>query len=298
MRRETCLKSVVFYVVIVLFRSAYALAGTWETLDYPGLNDIWIEGVSNGYICGYTNIGGYTYDGTTWKKYNRPGYYTPMVTAAWGNTIVGHIQDASSNHHGFLYDGVTWTTIDKPGATSTIIKGTNGSCFVGNYYASGSHGFVYDGTTWTTVDKPGAYFTSIYGISGNNIFGNVENSGFTYDGSTWRTYDAPGASFTEIQGISGNYIVGNYMKPANVWHGFIYDGSVWTTLDMPRSNGSIAGITGDTIVGSYYDYRLRGFLYTIPEPATILMLGLGGVMIRKFKIKSLRDRREKFKIAE
>ena len=164
-----------------------------------------------------------------------------MVTGAWGNTIVGHIQDASG-HHGFIYDGTTWTTIDKPGATSTIIYGTNGSKLVGEYYESGSgnHGFSYDGTTWTTIDKPWVGQTLVNGIYGNKIFGRADiwqadigGYGFIYDGTTWTTLAKEGAHYTEIKGISGKYIVGNYMQPSNVWHGFLYDGTMWSTWIRP-----------------------------------------------------------------
>jgi hypothetical protein len=290
MREKTRLKSIVIYATTLLLSSACALAGTWATLDYPGSADTWMEGAGNGYICGYANAGGFTYDGTQWRTYNRPGYNVPIVTGAWGNTIVGHIQDTSGDqqHHGFIYDGTAWTTIDKPGTTSTIIYGINGSRLVGEYYISGSHGFDYDGTTWTTIDKPGAYLTMVNGILGNNIFGLADSNGFVYDGTTWQTYDFPGSTWTEIRGISGKYIVGNYMQPANVWHGFLYDGSSWATIDMPWSNGlnsAIAGITGDTVVGYYNDARgnRHGAVYVVPEPTMLLLLGLGAVILRKRK---------------
>ena len=287
MREKTHLKSIVICAMTLFLSSACALAGTWETLDYPGSPDTWMEGAGNGYICGYSYAGGFTYDGTTWRTYNHnwSGYSAPIVTGASGNMIVGRVQETSGEQpmHGFLYDGTAWTIIDKPEATSTIICGTNGSLFVGQYNLSGSHGFTYDGTTWTTLDKPGASFTLINGISGNDIFGRADDSGFIYDGSNWDTLDVPGALATAIKGISGQYIVGNYMQPSNVWHGFLYDGSTWTTLDMPWPNGLIVGITGDTIVGSYVDeyYNIHGAVYTIPEPTTVLLLGVGAVMVRR-----------------
>jgi hypothetical protein len=263
---------------IVILYSSYALAGIWQTLNYPEAGGTWVEGAGNGFICGYNANDGFTYDGTTWRTYrwpghNRPYYDLPVVNAAWGDTVVGRIQDSNINH-GFLYDGTTWTTIDKQGATSTIFYGTNGSVYVGEYYVegSGSHGFIYNGTTWTTLDKPGAYYTGVKGIYGNKIFGNADDSGFIYDGTTWQTLNKPDSNYTEICGISGKYIVGNYMQPANVWHGFLYDGSIWRTLDSPftGTNWIIVGITDNTIAGHYNDPPLirHGAIYTIHEPAT------------------------------
>ncbi len=40
-------------------------------------------------------------------------------------------------------------------------------------------------------------------------------------------------------------------------------------------------IDGLNLVGAYSDdYGWHGFVYTIPEPATLLILGLGGLAIR------------------
>lgn len=40
-------------------------------------------------------------------------------------------------------------------------------------------------------------------------------------------------------------------------------------------------IDGDNVVGFYHDgFRYHGFVYVIPEPATLLLFGLGVVMLR------------------
>jgi hypothetical protein len=51
-------------------------------------------------------------------------------------------------------------------------------------------------------------------------------------------------------------------------------GAKWTWID---------GINGSNLVGGYIDSsgNTHGFLYTIPEPATLLLLGLGAVMLRR-----------------
>ena len=118
-----------------------------------------------------------------------------------------------------------------------------------------------------------------YGASGNH------SHGFTYDGTTWTALDVSGAYSTLPLDIDGDNIVGTYSDPyGNIMHGFLYNKGTWTTLDMPGALWTcIYGISGNTLVGMYHDasYTEHGFIYTIPEPATLLLLGLGGLLLRK-----------------
>ena len=60
--------------------------------------------------------------------------------------------------------------------------------------------------------------------------------------------------------------------------------ATWTTLDPSGAVHTITahGIDGDRIVGQYYDGSAQhGFVYVIPEPATLLLLSLGGVVLRR-----------------
>ncbi|MCX5635221.1 MAG: PEP-CTERM sorting domain-containing protein [Planctomycetota bacterium] len=53
----------------------------------------------------------------------------------------------------------------------------------------------------------------------------------------------------------------------------------WTTLGYPWLRGTVArGISGNSIVG---DCDYGSFLYIIPEPVTLLLLGLGVVILRR-----------------
>jgi hypothetical protein len=137
--------------------------------------------------------------------------------------------------------------------------------------------------------------TYAQGISGNSIVGYYVDSpgianakGFLYNGKKWTTLDFPGAAYgTFAQGIDGSNIVGGYYDSSNYGHGFLYNGTSWTTLNYPGAELTWAyGISGSNIVGWYSDgdaSSVHGFIYTIPEPATLLLFGLGAAIIRKFK---------------
>ena len=78
------------------------------------------------------------------------------------------------------------------------------------------------------------------GIDGANMVWYCQLGSSLYDGGTIGVFDFPGAERTSAWGIDDYSIVGYYDGPA---------------------------------VGLDY----HGFIYTIPEPGTVLLLGVGGI---------------------
>ena len=305
MRSETHLKSISFCAAIVLFVTGYVRGGTWADFNRPGpYGGTALYGIEGSNLVGcYMNIGFlYNSETDTLTTLKSPWSGQQGITYAQGisgNNIVGYYNNGINNpNHSFLYNNATknWTNLDYPGSTGTWATGIDGSRIVGNYAdasGKGRHGFLYDITNniWTTLDAPGSVITAGGGkytytmdIEGDIVVGNyIANSGmegvlYNIADNTWTTI----ANFEYINGIDGGKLVG-----CSGHQGLLYDGTSWTVLTYPGATYTYAnGISGNTIVGyryqSYTQYGDYAFVYTIPEPATLLLLGLGAaIAVRK-----------------
>lgn len=291
-------KIIVIWGAVLLFTFGNSKAGTWTTIEYPGADTTVITGINNNNVVGsYNQISGiikyhgYLYDGVKWTTIDYPETtHGTVFSGIDNNSVIGW------NMNGFLYDfkNSNWTLLNYPSAMKTNPLGISGTDIVGQYsnnYSDNPHGFLYDGLNWTTIDYPGAVQgTYLCGISSDTIVGYYEDASwlphsFFYNltNGNWTTLDKPGASFVEVQDIDGSNVVGHY-SDASGTHGFLYNftSGNWTTLDYPGANRTMVnGISGSNVFGSYETNITHGFIYTIPEPATLLLLGLGAVILRR-----------------
>jgi hypothetical protein len=294
-------------LAVVLLGTGYAWAGTWTTMpDIPGQTSIYADGESGGTIVGTWGGGGsshgFVYAGGSYTSLDYPGnpgpYYWTFFNGIQGNMVVGDHGITGWTFEGLTYNisTQTWTNVVSPfsGFPDMHLRGIDGDKLVGWVWdGQQDHGqnraVLYDGTSWSIIQPPGSPSAGAWGISGNTIVGYYDDSGwvehgFIYDGTNYTTIDGPGATATFLCGISGRYIAGTYADASNVDHGLLYDGTAWMTLDMPGAKSTdFYGFDGDTVLGNYTDASgmQHGLTYTIPEPATLVFLGLGGLTVMR-----------------
>lgn len=279
--------------MVLLLCAPRACWANWVSLDFPGAWITKVHGVDGGTVVGeytdHSGTHGFIHEGATWTPLAYPGAVRTEARGIDAGKVVGSYTDSSSSTHGFIYDGTGWTTIDYPAASGTWVTGIDGDNLVGVYDDGVSGGLVfrYDGNVWATITALAAAESWFMpqDIDGENIVGSLMDVGgdcetaFVWDGSAMTRPAFLGTSpcphYESADGIDDARIIGD-----KDGRGFFYDGATLMMLDFP---GAIAtyphGIDGDRIVGQYADaaHELHGFVYTIPEPGTVLLLGLGGL---------------------
>ena len=274
-----------FVLVAVLLSMGVTKAGTWTTIPVSH-----IRGISGDNIVGTVHdglssgAGVYNMDTQIKIRLDYPEGTGTVTTGIDGSNIVGYYQDSSNENHQFLYNGTDWETLELPSNPS----GIDGS----NIFGYGN--WVYNLTTQnvTTFNFPGASNTTIIDMDGDNIVGGYVGTaghfhGFLYNGTSWIDIDPglPDLTPTLFYGISGNYAVGLGTDAFNYNHGLLYNITTqnWTVLNYPGAiETSPSGIDGNNIVGDYeIESSHNSFLYTIPEPTSLLLLGLGGLVLRR-----------------
>jgi len=266
---------------------------TFTFIEFPGAGTTSVGDINNnGQVVGTYYIGlppyyndyrqSFLKNGDSWTTLNFPGAY---LTNARGNNDMGaivgyYVDDAYGKPAGFLMDGDTWNSFSYPNNTCpTYFSDINDNNQIVGYYSDGGdwHGFLYENNNWITIEFPGADETVPSAINNNGqivgtyIIGTTQYA-FYYDGVDWNTLNFPGAHLTTVSGINNNgQIVGIYKTESDSYNSFLYDGVTWTSLDFLGVGKRASGIDDSgRILGNY----IYGYV-NVPEPATMLLLGLG-----------------------
>ena len=166
-----------------------------------------------------------------------------------------------------------------------------------------SHAFLLSGGSFSIIDFPGYNASTAEGINDmDKIVGSYYNTdrweGFLKDDSSYTPISYPGSTETKLHDINNNdWIVGEYTDAGGTTHGFVRIGGLFTEISFPGATQTIPyGINEyGWIVGNYHivvegepspfpgssNVSFHAFIAKpvenqyVPEPATILLLGLG-----------------------
>ncbi len=160
-----------------------------------------------------------------------------------------------------------WTTFDYPGASHTYAQGISGTKIVGYgvFWIDGLS-FTYDSKTqgFTVLTSPPGKpdIWEANGIDGDVIVGRTQSyTGFAYNVRTgaWTDIDYSKVSNnidqTWARGVDGGNVVGGYITDFGWAYGFLYNiySDAWSTFQYPFYDTTLEDISGQHIVGYYYD---------------------------------------------
>jgi hypothetical protein len=315
---KTSLLRATVLLAVLMDMAPAGWAINFTTFDVPGATSTALGAVKGNNMVGFFTDSsnaqhGFMYDGTNVVKLDVPSAVGSATRANdfSGNNIVGYYTDAGGTYHGFIYDGTKYVTLNDPSAGTasgqgTQIFGIDGNNLVGVFFQPSGleQGFRYDGTTFTTIAPTPTTQTAAFGLQGNQTAGALVEQpagtlhGFIYDGTTFAPVDDPAAGVgpgrgTDLFRVSGSQRLGIYIDNANTIHGFLYDGTNFITVDDPAGTTTIpSGIDGNRIVGRYIDTggATHGFIATVPEPTSLLLLVTGMVTLLTVASRSIGHR--------
>ena len=285
-------------IIFTLFQNIKAETYNFESVNYQGATQTYLEGISNGVAVGYwtdtntlTARSGFIYDSgvftivgidTTFTDPRYPNQYSQAFGINSKGEVVGTILTSGGKNIGYLFDGKTYTQILPQTPDHSVAYGiSNEGIIVG--YTSGWNGtgFIRDtskpnlSNNWPydplTVQIDGKnYLGAIaYGISGNIVVGTYYDTfgahGYIYNGTSYSAFNYTDSLNTYLRGIDGSNLVG-YFQDNTGWHGYYFDGVNFHIINAPNAiNTYITGISGDKMSGYFEnsDGTITGLIATI-----------------------------------
>jgi hypothetical protein len=281
--------------------------GNYTILPKIGSFNLMPTAISGNNVVGWYP-GPLTQGGMVWNTQTKTYTQIPHAgkpTAISGNKVVGSTGFSTGTCTSYLYD-VSTNTIEKiynssPTVNGIDLHGISDNTIIGDRYPVGPSGPAKGGFVANASMSDIHYFdngTTPTAISGNKVVGlsyeesgnTFQSYGFVYDTLTDEYTSLP--MFTSTLAISGNNIVGDGISPLG-YHSFLYDDSTGIYSIIAPENAVKTwsrGVSGNNMVGEYNDIngQSHGFLYTVPEPSTLVLfagLSVMGVTVwgmRKF----------------
>lgn len=296
-----------FWLCTVFVQAAFLIgahAVEWTEILPPDSsgNGIRVTGFEGNKIVGfYSNTSdqtvGFIYDGVDWDILTNPWSSNNglNIQGIHNGVVFGNMQGGPGGGGPFFYDGNTFVypTLAEPSLSLSFGSGQDG--VIGGWGLKDSVGgtkvfsFVYEGGGFTILaPPPGAKEVVAYGADPGGMVGyyddaeDVSHGVYFHDG-VWEDIAVPGAVGETIPTVvQDGRLAGLYRSAENVLSGFIWEDGLFTTFDIPGAlNTSIFALEGDRIGGTYYgtDGKQHGFVATIPEPTTLGLMGIGGLML-------------------
>ena len=220
-----------------------------------------------------------------------PAHYAINDSGTWPGPTTTPV-----GSHGFVYSNGTYTTLDDPAANpgTTNIYGINAPAPGRDLQRrDGRPRFRVPAGTYTTLDDPAAIAgtTAANGINSSGaVVGTYRDAAgphaFLYSNGTYTKLDDPNANLalfgTSARDINDSGVVSGFYYNAK-FHGFVDSGGTYTTLDDPDATSTNAyDINNSGVVTGFIATASgpSGFIATpssVPEPASVVLLGTGAV---------------------
>ncbi|HBG26721.1 MAG: hypothetical protein A2Y10_01380 [Planctomycetes bacterium GWF2_41_51] len=251
---------------------------------------------NNGLVVGGTYSGvAFLYNGTSIQSLGTLGGRFSIANSIndKGQIVGVSLPRRNSTYHAFLYEGSTMKDLGL-GDNSHAISINNNGQIVG---AISGHAFLYANGNKTDIGSLGGS-SSALGINNNGQITGYsynlkdEERAFLYDGTTMKDLGTLGHASRGWGINDSSQVVGNSYTLENSEHAFLYDGTKMIDLN------SLVSVSGGwvleratcinnlgQIAGQMTDGNVtHAFLMTpVPEPCTIALLALGGLLLRRGK---------------